>query len=218
MIGNGLKSLRILFCTLVLALSWSSAHAQFVTFSNFIDGNGSALYFDPSSNSQVGNVMTLGLGVGANAFAADGTVTLSAVDTLSMTITAPAGYVITGVSYTEAGNGETGTGGFALATGSMVVAGTPINFLTQMFSPGDGASGWSITPAPVVIANQSEITMSITNSIFAFLFDPLNGPADIAKTSAVITVSTALIPLPPAVWLFGSAFVGLVSIGARRQD
>ena len=215
MIGNGLKSFRILFCTLVL--SCGSAHAQFVTFSNVMDGNGSALYFDVASNVQVGNVLTLGLGAGVNVFAADGAATISAVDTMSMTITAPAGHFITSVAYSEAGTGETGTGGIAIATGSMVVDGMPSNFMSQLFNPNTAASAWVINPAAVLIANKSEITMSITNSLFAFLFDALNGPADIEKTSAVITVTTALIPVPPAVWLFGSAVVALGSIGARRK-
>jgi hypothetical protein len=137
-----------------------------------------------------------------------------ATDTLFMTITAPAGYLINLITYTETGTGTTDASGFATATGSMVVDGTPINFLTQMFGPST-SSGWSILPTPTPIANKSSIDMSISNSLVAFLFVP--GTATIEKTGAVITVGLTAIPIPPAIWMMGAAIAALLTGGRRRR-
>ena len=213
------------FCciTLVLAfaLSATSAQAATVTLSGVIDGNGSPLLFDPAANVQsgtFGEIITLGL----NNFTAEvhslaPPPFATAIDTLFMTITAPTGFAINLITYTEAGTGDT-VDGFASATGSMVVDGTPVNFLTQNFGPLT-SSGWSILPTALVIANKSSIDISITNSLVAFVFAGSGTPdAEIHKTSdgSILTVGLTAIPLPPALLLMGTAIVALAAVKRRE--
>jgi len=202
------KILPTLLCTAALAAT-SAAQAATVTFSNFADGNNAALYFDIATTSQTGNTLTLGL----NNFTANG-LNVSALDTLSFLVTAPTGFQITRISYSENGTGQT-TNGVALATGSMTADGTPKNFLTQMFTPNTGASNWSISGS-IDIANKDSIAVSIVNSLFAVTFGGINDIATVSKTGATIEVEVAPVPLPPAVWMLGSALVGLATVGRRK--
>jgi len=205
------KILPTLLCTAALAAT-SAAQAATVTFSNLADGNNSALFFDLGTTSQSGNTLTLGL----NNFTANGqsTLSLSALDTLSFLVTAPAGFHITRISYTENGTGQT-TNGVALATGSLTADGIPKNFLTQMFTPNTGASNWSISGS-IDIANKDSIAVSIVNSLFAVTFGGISDIATVSKTGASIEVQVAPVPLPPAVWMLGSALVGLATVGRRK--
>jgi len=198
-------------------LSWSMVgvvQAATVDFTNIMDGDGQPRLFDAANTAPDptdGNILIIGL----NDFTADGAsaVTSSAVDTMSMTINAPAGFFISSVSYTEGGTGIT-TNGVAAATGSIVVDNTPTNFLTQLFQP-NANSGWTITPVIAYGGNKSSINVSITNSLFAFAFSPTD-TAEITKTSATLTVGIEPVPLPPAVWLFGSTLLGFVAFSRRR--
>jgi len=194
------------------------ATAATVTFSNFVD-DGSPTLFDPgdSSGSNIdidGNKLTLTPGNGLNNFEADGSsvATQAANDTLTFIVTAPTNYFITSVSYTEQGSGTTGEG-VAIATGSMVADGTPRNFLTQVFGE-NTASGWSITPSDIPIANKQQIAVSISNNLFAI---SLGGGAFIEKTMAELEVGIQVIPVPPAFGMLGAALVGLATIGMRRR-
>lgn len=195
-------------------LSWSmvgAVQAATVTFSDIIDGDGSASLFDVSAtvpDPGDGNKLIIGL----NDFSADGTSVTTALDTLTLTINADPGFLITSISYTETGVGST-TEGVAAATGSIVVDNKPTNFVTQLFSP-NSSSGWSITPSLAVSGNKTSINISITNSLFAVAFP--GGIAEIAKSSATLTIGTQPVPLPPAVWLFGSVLAGFVAFSRRR--
>ena len=216
MIRNGLKSTSILFFTLTLLLSFGSAHAAFVTVSNVMDIDGSAINFDPATTS-AGGTSTITIGFAAAGFIADSTAintVATASDTLSMTVTAAPGFVITGVRYFESGGGETGAGGVANAQGGMVVDGLPAGFGMFTYLP-NGGGDWDINSLIIPVANKTEIQLSATNTLIAFLFGV--GPATIFKDEARFEVTLAPVPLPPAVWLSGSALVGLVSIGARRH-
>ncbi len=214
MTRQGINRFRDLLLVLALTFVCATANASMhVELSDVSDGNGLPTLFTGgyTQSPGQGEVITLGL---LN-FMADGSSAISqfAVDTLFMTITAPTGFVINSITYSETGEGNVNDG-FAAATGSMVVDGMAKNFLTQLFLPGDGANGWSITPATVAIANKESIDMSISNSLLAFLFGA--GPATIQKNSATITVGLTAIPLPPAIWLMGAAVAALVSV--RRRD
>jgi hypothetical protein len=195
----------------MLAGSTVAAQAATVTFSNLADGNNAAQFFDIGTTMIAGNSITIGI----NGFTANGAsnLTLSALDTFSFLVTAPTGYKITKVTYSESGNGET-TGGVAMATGSITADGIPKNFLTQLFMPNTGLSDWSIGGS-VDIANKDSVAVSIVNSLFAVAFGP-GQVATISKTGASISVDVAPIPLPPAVWMLGSAIVGLVTVGRRK--
>jgi len=214
---NGFTGFGQLLLIVALTSVAFSASGAMVALSNVSDGNGTPAFFDPASNAQsgaFGEIITVGLGTGLGAFKADGSSAVPfATDTLFMTITAPAGHLINLITYSETGTGTTGATGFATATGSMVVDGTPINFLTQMFGPST-SSGWSILPTPTPIANKSSIDLSISNSLVAFLFGP--GTATIEKTGAVITVGLTAIPIPPAIWMMGAALSALITVGRRQ--
>ncbi len=202
--------LPALLCSTAMAMA-STAQAATVSFTNLADGNGAALYFDVGTTSASGNTLNIGL----SNFTANGQsqLSLSALDTLSFLVTAPTGFHITSISYTESGTGAT-TNGFALATGSLTADGIPKNFLTQMFTPNTGASSWSISGS-IDIANKDAIAVSIVNSLFAVAFTSLD-TAFISKTGASISVEIAPVPLPPAVWMLGSALVGLATVGRRK--
>lgn len=60
---------------------------------------------------------------------------------------------------------------------------------------------------PDAVENQSEVW-------FAFWLD--NGESDYAKVDN-ITVSATVVPIPSAVWLFGSGLLGLVVVSRRRD-
>jgi len=197
----------------LLAGSSFAANAATVTFSNFADGNNASSFFDIGTTTVSGNDISIGI----NNFKADGTsqLTLSALDTFSFLITAPTGFKITKVSYTESGTGAT-TNGVALATGSITADGTPKNFLTQLFLPNTSLSNWSISGS-VDIANKDSVAVSIVNSLFATTFGGIGDIANVAKTAASISVEVAPIPVPPAVWMLGSALVGLATVGRRKR-
>ncbi|MDA7687065.1 hypothetical protein N8793_03235 [Pseudomonadales bacterium] len=204
---------RFLIASMLLSLS-ATAQAAVVAFSNIVSGDGAPTFFDESTTTPDavnGNVLNIGL----NNFGADGASSsnTAAVDALSLVITAPEGYMITSLLYSEAGQAET-TGGTAVASGSIVADGMPTNFATQVFAPGTTLSAWSIEPGFITIDNKQSIAVSVTNSLFAYAF----GPTDIAmieKTSATLTVGLTQVPLPAAAWLFGSAIAGLIYSKSR---
>jgi hypothetical protein len=197
----------------------AAAQAATVTFSNIMDGDGSNALFDTSQTVPTGDGDTLEIGL--NDFTADGTSFPSALDTLSLTITADPGRTITSITYTEMGNGETAEG-VAIATGSIVADNQPINFPQVLFNQNQ-QSGWTITPESqantgmILIDNKESISVSITNSLLAVAFAP-NELARISKTGAFLTVTTELteVPLPAAAWLFGSALLGLGMVKRRK--
>ena len=138
MIRQGNKIFKKLLLVLALTFAVSSAHAStHVEVSGVSDGNGLPSLFTGGfmQAGAQGEVITLGL----SDFMADGSSALTqfAVDTLFMTLTAPTGFVISSITYSETGSGNTNEG-FAAATGSMVVDGIAKNFLTQLFLPGAG--------------------------------------------------------------------------------
>ncbi len=217
---------RIAQGLLVFALTslMTSAQAAMVTVTNVVDGNSSSTLFDPSFGPPTGisqsgpsdEVISIGLDTFTATVTGLSPLFATALDTLFMTITAPAGYFISLITYTESGTGTT-SDGFASATGSMVIDGIPVNFLTQNFGPVT-SSGWTILPTPTPIANKTSINISITNSLVAFAFKGPNNPAaTISKTGATITVGLTAIPLPPALWMMGAAVAALVTVGRRRS-
>lgn len=207
-----MKTISKTLGAVALAAITFGANAATVTFSNLADGNGAPSFFDIGTTTISGNQITIGI----NNFKADGAsqVTVSALDTFSFTVTAPTGFKIAKITYTESGKGET-TNGFAAATGSITADGTPKNFLTQLFIPNTSESDWSITGS-VNIANKDSIAVSIVNSLFAAAFLPTD-LAYVEKTGASISVDIAPVPVPPAVWMLGSAIVGLATVGRRKS-
>ena len=199
-----------------LLLGASAAQAATVTFSNIVDGDGSNALFDTSQTAPILDGDTLSIGM--NNFTADGVFFTSAVDTLSLTITAAPGRTITSITYTEEGSGET-SDGVAYATGSIVADNQPINFPTVFFNQNQ-VGAWTITPESqagtgmILIDNKESISVSITNSLFAVAFAP-GEIARITKTQAFLGVTT--VPLPAAGWMFGFGLLGLIGIARRKK-
>lgn len=210
-----LKGIGKAVAVLLLTTGFATANAASVTISNLADGNGASSLFDIAgvTQSDVGGDVVIELGL--DNFLADGSsgLTQSAVDTLFMTITAPTGFRITSISYSEMGQGETGNG-VAMASGSIVADGTPSNFLTQVFQPDTLPNEWTISILPIAIDNKESIDVNITNSLFAFAFGA-GETAQIEKTSASLTVGLTAIPIPPAIWMMGAAITALVTVGRR---
>ena len=128
-------------------------------------------------------------------------------------VTAPAGYVITSIDYTEGGNGAT-QNGIATASGSVVVDNMPTNFqLAPPIGPND-AREWGITLDTILVDNKQSVAVSITNSLFSYAFD--GSQAFIEKNDSTLTVGLTAVPLPAAAWLFGSALIALVGIQRRK--
>jgi len=202
--------LRLIAIGLFIGIA-GAAQAATVTFSTILDGNGIPALFDPSTtipDPSDGNTLIIGL----LDFTANGE-TISAVDTLSLMISAPAGYFITSLSYTEEGIGNAVTG-IAVATGSIVVNNFPVNFPTQVFSPG-ASGGWSISPTlpDSIFNNETSVMVSITNSLFAH-----GATADeIAKTFASLTVGLTPVPVPSSIFLLGGGLFAILGTMRRRR-
>lgn len=211
---NFLKGIGKTVAVLLLTTGFATANAASVSVSNVMDGNASSSLFDGTvtQSGAHGEILTLGL----ENFGAFGELfSVTAVDSVSMTITAPTGFVITSIGYEETGTATT-TNGVASATGSMIADGIPKNFLTIFSFQGDGTNSWLIKPAPIAIDNKQSIALNVTNSLFAVAFNPAGGDiATIEKTSAFVTVGLTAIPIPPAIWMMGAAITALVTVGRR---
>jgi len=188
-----------------------------VDFTNLVAGD-SLKFFDVDTTAidlNDNNKLVIGL----SDFLANGTASptapVTASDTLTMRIVAHPGFFITSVDYAEGGSGQT-TNGVASATASLVADSIPRNLPIQFFSLNTGGTWETSTQGlPILINNKTSIDVSIVNSLFAVAFGS-GDIAQISKTSASLTVGVAPIPLPAAVWLFGSALIGFVSFSGRR--
>lgn len=215
-----LHSFPTAFILLLLTLGATSASAALVV-SDVATGDGSEALFgtDIMQSGENGSTLTLEL----NEFVADGggfgvfgPVTVT--DTVTMTLTAPEGYFITGFVYNEAGNANVGFASFAEVTGSITVGGIPVNFNNELITPDSGMVSWSIDPIALALVEGVEsVTVTITNTLSAVAFEP---PEDaiIEKTEAILQVGLTPVPVPAAVWLFGSAVLGLVGMSRHKRS
>lgn len=202
--------LLVLLAGLTVAGQSSAATA---TFSGFTDANPGL--FDIATTLPDGGDPNL-LNIGLSAFSAGGAI-ISALDTLNLVITAPAGYRITKITYSESGSASApGATDVAVATGSVTSNAVSLGLATVLFTPGSFGP-WSLGTffdysGDVVTA----ATVSITNSLFAS-GTLVGGTASITKTAASLDVDLALIPIPASVLLFGSALMGLAVIRRDRK-
>ena len=190
--------------------------ADVVTFGNFDDSH-NATVVDLRELWDIGATAPSGdkvLTIGVSDFVADGNVggvNVQAFDTLSLTIDAEPGFVITKITYFEEGTRDVGAGGIAIYTGSATANGQSNALGFNLFQ---GASNGSWDTDAVFMYDVADgvtsVDFSVTNSLIAF------GDAQIGKTGATITVETAVVPLPPAAWMMGSALLGLLAV--RRKS
>ena len=211
------------FISLVCLVAFAHANAAGVIVSNLSD-DGSATRFD-GTVGQTGaqdEVVTIGMANGFAAVANDlnGGVT-SSLDTLFMTLTAPDGFVISSVSFSESGTHANTSDGFSGATGSITIDGTPISLGTHILGSTAGLPvAWMTGDLVAPIDNKKEIDVTLVNSLFAFLGIPgADKFASVQKNTAVLTVGLTEftpIPLPPAVWMMGAALAALVTVSRRN--
>lgn len=163
----------------------------------------------------------------ANA-AGPGIVTVSAT-TPTITIQTKPGFVLAGGSLLEQGDYfRIEAAGDPITTlvgagGQAIVNGTPLQLtaggLTASLSPEDVVNSglmttpWSITHSAAL--GGTSIEVKLQNILVAGITGGLEA-AFIEKKLVEIGIDTAVIPVPPAVWMLGSALFGLAAIGRRR--
>jgi len=207
-----------LLATAGLALFATNLHAATITFSGFDDNNDAPEgydpvataaaadgFFDPGLPEVVIDIATVDFAAVSTA----GTVEVN-FDQLSFTATAPDGWFITGVAYSEEITATTTLSGFAAATASIDVNGISSPLGTLTLSGGSAGTTTFATPDIIDVGNATSVTLSIDNNLFAA------GGGEISKSNAQVGFVLAPVPVPPAVWLFGSAVAGLSLVGRRR--
>ncbi|VAW54702.1 hypothetical protein MNBD_GAMMA06-552 [hydrothermal vent metagenome] len=105
---------------------------------------------------------------------------------------------------------STGLGG---STESLTLALTGTNFLT--------IEGWSfeLTSLNVVDQNSGLLTLDGTGILTGIDFDPTDAIWTFSASSLngySMSIATTVVPVPAAVWLFGSGLLGLVGIARRK--
>ncbi len=141
-------------------------------------------------------------------------------------ILAQPGFLISGFSFEEFGDS------FLVGDSRTIVDGTLIadNVIVQLdfsetghifMGPGDNgfdSPEWKAVASVDFSASPVEsLHIVLENELLAQAFFDVLDLADINKALAVMQVNTTVVPLPPAVLLFGSALVFMVGIGRRRS-
>jgi hypothetical protein len=170
----------------------ASAQAQTVTFSR-IDDAVASRFFDPVTtkvDSLNRNKLNIGFNTGLDPvtrkyreFTASTAAFRypTAMDTISLRITAPAGYFIAKVTYTQRGTGSIVRTGKLLCGGTLVVAESASSLGTYSTSP-SRTQTVDLTSRRLTV-----VPVSITNSLNAFATSSL-GSATVTLTGADITV------------------------------
>ncbi len=215
---RGAKITRALMAALLLSASFG---ASAVTVSAVSDSDNSPTNFDISLNTvnTIGNISTIGLGIGAGGFAAVAPVVVpaalpfaTAFDTMQLTITAAPGTKIVSLGFSEQLDILLGAGSYAQASGSVAVAGQDTKGFSALYMPPTTVQMTNLNTTHLFAAGLDQITVTVTNSLVAI--SSTGQVASILKSLPQLVVETAPIPLPPAVWLFG---VGLAGLAAWRK-
>jgi hypothetical protein len=176
----------------------AAAHAQSAAFLNINDAVASR-FFDPATSAADvinPNKLIIGLHSGSDPATWKSTVFrasteafshTSAMDTISFTVEAPAGFYVSKVTYSQRGTGSAVRTGKAAGGANWVVAGFASNLglfgTNPTLSATADLSGMMLTSVPV----------SITTGLFAFA-TPTSGSATLTVTGADVTVE--VVPLP----------------------
>ena len=141
-------------------------------------------------------------------------------DTLSFNIEAPEGFFIKSLKYRE-GLKTSVNGGTTISHGSLSAngQGSTLGFFAQ---PDPGTSNFYLQTELLLSGQQTFASVAITNSLTAVSFP--GGEAKIYKgfnldneaEKPFLEVTLQAVPVPAAVWLFGSALVGFIAFSRRR--
>lgn len=136
-------------------------------------------------------------------------------DTISFNIVAHAGYFIDRIKFSEGLTASVVGEGLAIADGSLSVNGYVKGLGKHIYGAGDGGT---VTLSTFLDQSQfgqvTSATVTITNSLVAL---STGGVASIVKDFTSLEVETlSQVPIPAAVWLFGSVLVGFVAFSRRR--
>jgi len=202
---------RIVF-GLALVFTMSAAHAVGVTVDDVFSGDGEANFGTTFTQSGAFDEI---IEIDLNAFVATSSSfgDLNIVtDSVRMNLTAPTGYKITSITYTEEGSGNTGNG-IAAASGTIFINSTPNNFAMVLLQQNSN-SGWTIGPVLNAVDGLDSVEVEITNMITAIALDA-STTTTIGKSFAEIEVGLTAVPIPPAIWMMGAAITALVTVGRR---
>jgi len=213
------NSLKPLLLAVLLAAFSVPALAVSVTFTlDTPADDGSPLRFDPAAIVFGDSGFTLSAGFGLNDFTAaslEGLVEIE--DTLSFTVTAPDGWLITGISYSESGMGSVSAAALARAKARLVIDGAVHDLGSWNFL--FGASGeWVLpeTEMSFAIASLQSVDIDIINELLAAALGS-DAEAFISKTSASFSVTLAPVPLPPALGMLGVGLLALATVSRRKR-
>jgi hypothetical protein len=194
-LGNG--SGLILGILALLASSVSPAHAQFATYTQFSDAV-PGMFFDADTSipdPSDPNRLVFGFNSGrdpvswrmrdfraSTAAFYQGT----AVDTISVTVQAPAGFYVSAITYTQRGTGSQVRTGKAAGGATWVVGGRALDLDTFGTDPNLSAT--------VDLSDQKRtvVPVSITTALFAYS-TPSLGSASVAITYADLVVQLGLL-------------------------
>jgi len=143
-------------------------------------------------------------------------------DTLSFNIVAPDNFFIRSVKYSE-GLKTTVNGGTTISHGSISVNGVGQSLgVFSFFNPNLASTPFSLGPVEILLDNQvTSAFVAITNSLtavggIASVHKGFNADGELEMPSLEVTLQA--VPVPAAVWLFGSALVGFVTFSRRRAS
>ena len=215
----------------VFLLAAGSVQAATVTFTNINDSNSDpGVGFIIPADTFVGNTYDIDVS-GFDAVAPSGGAS-SIFDTIAFKIVAPTGYYISSVSYSEAVQAiiqtpAAGDVGIASTSGSAVIDGTSYDLVGSAPLLWTSATHGAVLQTGLVSLSgqRTSLAMSITNSLSAIAtgtasaevrkgFDANGGTV---PTTVQVTLGQFVVPLPPALWLMGSALFGLAVVGRRRK-
>lgn len=95
---------------------------------------------------------------------------------------------------------------------------SPITAVAGFGSTGLASQAWqAFANADLASLNSNSLIVTIGNILRASASN-LNDTAFINKNRVTLNVGTTAIPIPASVWLFGSAILGLVAAGRRRDQ
>lgn len=135
-------------------------------------------------------------------------------DLLKILIEAEGGYYIDTLEYTEDVS-LTVPSGVAIANGSLLVEyhdTSTTSSLGSVVAPSGSKTGFLGTTPIDLPFGTTQVVATINNSLFAFSTESGGESTLASKSNAFFETTVAPIPLPPAVWLLGTALLGLLAV------